>query len=559
MFEIRFSDWLKSRMGWALPVLFFGIITAISAAYNVLQSEQHALEMASVRGRHMFKMIQLTRRWNALHGGVYAPVSEHTQPNPYLNDPKRDITSTEGLKLTKVNPAYMTRQISELSVKEGLVFHITSLNPIRPANAADSWESDALRQFEKGRMEATELITNSSGSVFRYMAPLLVEKACMRCHAQQGYHIGDIRGGISVNINSDEIIAYVSKQSQILLITHLTFFIFVSALSTFSFRRNRQYITDLNGLTNQLESRNAQLQDSQDHLEELVEERTHELSEANERLVTSDMQLIQLNNSLEERVVRRTLELNAAKEASESANIAKSEFLGNISHELRTPLHAILNFSSFGIKKIGSVSEEKIRSYFDNIDISTRRLIALVNELLDVTQFDTGQGELNYQQGDLRSVINDASKAKEDELKERGITLEIKDTNIDTTAIFDRKKIFQIVTNLLSNAITYSSDNQQIKILFDSAEITTDSSAGPAPAILFKVIDRGVGIPDDELESIFDKFVQSSKTRSGAGGTGLGLSISRQIIEKHGGTISAQNNPNGGSQFTVVIPRRSAD
>jgi len=141
----------------------------------------------------------LYRRWAALHGGVYAPVTEQTPPNPYLKVPERDITTPSGKALTLINPAYMTRQVHELGAATyGTRGHITSLNPIRPGNAPDAWEQRALRAFEQGQNEITSLETLNGESYLRFMRPLVTKKSCLKCHETQGYREGDIRGGISI-------------------------------------------------------------------------------------------------------------------------------------------------------------------------------------------------------------------------------------------------------------------------------------------------------------------------------------------------------------------------
>ncbi|NEX19136.1 diguanylate cyclase [Thiorhodococcus mannitoliphagus] len=177
------------------------LIVAASLGWNLEQAERHRERLALEAARSFFQLLVLTRRWNAEHGGVYVPVTEQTQPNPYLKDPDRDIQITNDLTLTKVNPAYMTRQLSELAQKNaGAQFHITSLNPIRPSNAALPWEADALRAFERGTKEFGQVFRGDDQWGYRYMAPLVTEKPCLKCHADQGYREGDIRGGISVTL-----------------------------------------------------------------------------------------------------------------------------------------------------------------------------------------------------------------------------------------------------------------------------------------------------------------------------------------------------------------------
>ncbi len=131
-------------------------------------------------------------------GGVFVPVSDLLQPNPYLEPAGRDILLPDGRTLTRVNPAYMTRLIAELAEENNqILFHITSLNPIRPANAASGWEIQALKSFEmEGKREY--LNWDHDARTYYYMAPLITQESCLVCHARQGYKVGDIRGGISV-------------------------------------------------------------------------------------------------------------------------------------------------------------------------------------------------------------------------------------------------------------------------------------------------------------------------------------------------------------------------
>jgi diguanylate cyclase (GGDEF)-like protein len=141
----------------------------------------------------------LARRWNASHGGVYVPVTEPTRPNPYLDDPRRDIPVAPDLTLTKVNPAFMTRQLSELANQgTGVQFRITSLDPIRPENAPHGWEAAALRRFEQGAEEVGERLAGDGTAGYRYMAPLFTERPCLTCH--ETARLGEVRGGISVTL-----------------------------------------------------------------------------------------------------------------------------------------------------------------------------------------------------------------------------------------------------------------------------------------------------------------------------------------------------------------------
>ncbi len=188
-----------------MTVIFFILawITLVTASflwnYSNAKHEQERIALQSARS--FFDQIVVTRLWNSRHGGVYVPITEKTQPNPYLEIAMRDIKVNDKLSLTKVNPAFMTRQLSEIALEQnGVQFHITSLSPIRPENKATARETVFLKAFEKGVKEKGVLIKEGAKSEYFYMAPLITEKSCLQCHANQGYKVGDVRGGISVTL-----------------------------------------------------------------------------------------------------------------------------------------------------------------------------------------------------------------------------------------------------------------------------------------------------------------------------------------------------------------------
>jgi hypothetical protein len=207
----------KLALVWKLAILAGLIWTVVIAgviSWNIRTSISHSKTLTTYQARAFFQQIVTTRFWNATHGGIYVPITEKTKPNPYLDDPDRDKITVDGLKLTKINPAYMTRQIGEIAFNKNLIwFHITSPKPIRPQNAPESWELQALNLFALGTQEYSEFTESDSGSkLFRYMAPLWVERPCLKCHAKQGYKENDLRGGISITIQADPIINLQNRE-----------------------------------------------------------------------------------------------------------------------------------------------------------------------------------------------------------------------------------------------------------------------------------------------------------------------------------------------------------
>ncbi|MBI4756826.1 MAG: DUF3365 domain-containing protein [Betaproteobacteria bacterium] len=194
----------KQRMDrlFLLIAGFWTLFIAVSAAFAWHQQRAYAEQFAVETARASFNKDLVFRLWGAMHGGVYVPVTPQTPPNPYLEHvPERDITTPSGRPLTLMNPAYMTRQIHELGREHyGITAHITSLNPIRPQNTADLWERRALETFDQGERLFKSVEDMGGQPYLRYMQPMITEKPCLKCHARQGYDVGDVRGGLSVSV-----------------------------------------------------------------------------------------------------------------------------------------------------------------------------------------------------------------------------------------------------------------------------------------------------------------------------------------------------------------------
>ncbi|WP_320170800.1 DUF3365 domain-containing protein [Maridesulfovibrio sp.] len=192
--------------------LIFAVWTVAAGAFLQISLNRlygHALESARIQARTSIEKDIIYRRWNSMFGGVYAPLGEKLLPNPYLDLKNRDLDAGNGLRLTKINPAYMTRQVHELGeTASGLIGHITSLNPIRPENKADDWEREALDRIERhGAKEVSGVRTMDGKEYMRLMIPLVTEESCLKCHAAQGYKAGDVRGGISVSVPLGQVMS----------------------------------------------------------------------------------------------------------------------------------------------------------------------------------------------------------------------------------------------------------------------------------------------------------------------------------------------------------------
>jgi PAS domain S-box-containing protein len=255
--------------------------------------------------------------------------------------------------------------------------------------------------------------------------------------------------------------------------------------------------------------------------------------------------LRQHRDQLEEKVRERTMALHQAKKQAEAAYAAKSEFLANMSHELRTPMHGILSFARFGIDKIDRYDKPQLLDFFHEIHASGERLLGLLTRLLDLSSLESGKMTYHFGLYSLKAVANDAIVAARDRCDTKAIRLDFNPPDFSVKAAFDRDRIRQVIDELLSNAIRYSGTDGVIEVTI------TDLSQ----ELQLSVYDHGIGIPEDELDAIFDSFVQSSRSKDGSGGTGLGLPICRKIIEDHKGMIWAEKRPDKGTVISFRIPK----
>lgn len=489
--KIRTRSTRWKSYAWVLAVVWTVVVGA-SLVWNVVQVRHNTKETMRHHARASFEKDLIWRRWVVGRSGVYVPVSEETPPNPYLSHiEERDITTPSGHRLTLFNPAYVTRQVHELGDNQyGIRGHITSLNPIRPENAPDPWETKALQAFERGETEMSSVEDMEGEEYMRLMRPLVTEEGCLKCHSAQGYKAGDIRGGISISIPMELILAIAQRYTIGLALGHgLLWILGLSGIGLGAQRLTRS-------------------------------ERGRKRAE--EELKENAVQLEQANIHLQE------------------ADRLKTVFFASMSHELRTPLNSIIGFTGIILQGLaGPLSDEQTKQLGMICD-SARHLLNLINDILDVSRIEAGQLETTSEMFDMRETIEKVVEIMTPLAEKKDLVLVAEVAPEVGQITSDRQRVEQILVNLVNNSVKFTEKGE--------VRIECQISNG---LLVTHVVDTGIGIKPEDVGMLFEAFCQTDNRHEG---TGLGLFICKKLVEMLGGELRVQSEWGVGSTFTFTLP-----
>jgi PAS domain S-box-containing protein len=584
------------------------IIVMGSLTWNIVRQKQSTIEVALNEARTVFEKDLNYYRWASEHDGVFVPMTDKTRPNPYLaHMPEHIIYTITGEQLILVNPENMIRQVYDLQTsRHGALGHITSLDPIRPENAADPWEADALRAFEHNPTEITTTEKINGEPYFRMMRPVITEEGCLKCHAAQGYQMGDIRGGISVSVPMAPLLAINRNVIFMLTLAHGVLWslgllgVFVGSYRTREAIREREQAEErtaaiidnmLDGLitldeNGNIESLNAAACKLFDYdffeligrnIDVLVKfTGKHEEGEARRGVLHLDIRdamggqreltgrrkdggTFPLEMSLSEMwmgakhlVIATVRDLTGEKirkaEAMRAGQLAAiGELAAGVAHEINNPINGIINYTQIlmDMEEAEEARDPEREDIMSRIIKEGDRIAVIVRNLLDFAR----QHEDTEQEVRIADVIKDSISLLSYQMQKDGVKVVVNAPAELPVIIGNPQQLRQVFLNLLSNSLyalnqRFQGQHQEKRIEINSTVVVEEEKE----YVRTTLVDQGGGIPDDILERVFDPLFS---TKPSGKGTGLGLSISQSLIRDHEGHLRLDSLP--GLQTTAIV------
>lgn len=448
----------------------------------------------------------------------------------------------------------------------------TNLETRRQADAPDAFELEALEAFnaDKDLKEYYGLVDGDGERVFRYLAPLRMEESCLECHgepageldrfgfAKEGRQVGDLGGAISITMPVDTYLGNIQHNiTQQMILLAATVVVCAAFIMLVVNKLVSRPLAEVEAAASRIEEGDFRVSlkgiGSQDEIEDLArhfESMAHKLGELTENLEQKvEMRTAQLEEANEMLVAQRK-ELERANELLREESACKSDFLAIMSHELRTPLTSILAYAEMWQGKLSG--EDAAAKAVGEILENGQILLGMIDNVLISARIEAGSFETVMEPIDMVDLVDTVEGTVDFLAKKRGITA-LFDVSADVPLFMgDWDKLRRIFVNLVSNAIKFTKRGGQVKM-----EVSYDFRAGD---IVVAVSDNGIGIKEEDLAKIFDRFTQvGSSVKKRQNGSGLGLFVVRDLVRVHGGTIEVKSEYQKGSVFTVKIPARGMD
>ena len=605
--------WTKNYLAFFL--VLWTLLVSASVAWNFYRNHEETHERARIEAQTIFQHNLAYRRWNTLHGGVYAEITPENRPNPFIISPRRDAVTQEGVRLTLINPFQMTKQAYELLSKQSPLASINrtiSLKPLNPENTPDIWEAKALKAFEQGKTEFSEITEINNLPYMRVLKPYITEAPCLGCHGHQGYKAGDIRGAMSIAVPMQPYYESAAATTKITLITHLVLWLIgAGAIALFSrglrryqgaieeserkFRIVSEFAYDFDfwiredgefvfmspsceritgycedefmaqpDLLNTIihpDDRNAY----QNHI---IDFRAPLHDEMEFRIVAKDGQVRWLSHYCGpiyvngEFLGRRASNRDITEKKRLEDKLLQSQkmeslgrFAGGIAHDFNNVLTAINGFTHL-LKDVPEKNDPDSAECIEQISLAVKFGKNLTSNLLTF-----GRKQIIHPAHvELRQIIHAISDMLKTLITD-DIAMNILPGEKERPIFADPYQIGQIIINLCTNAKDAMPHGGELRITTDLVTLGHAAGAGyaaipPGTYTVLSVSDTGTGIDQKTMERIFEPIFS---TKQSGKGTGLGLAIVQSIVQQHHGFMDIESIPNRGTTFRIFFPASAAE
>lgn len=600
--------WAKNYL--VVFLLLWTLLVAVSAAWNFYRNHEETVERARIEARTIFQHNLAYRRWNTALGGVYAEVTSENQPNPFLLSTRRDVVTKEGLRLTLINPFRMTKKAYELLSKQSPLASINrtiSLKPLDPLNTPDNWEANALKAFEEGKTEVSEITEIHGLPYMRVLRPYMTEEGCLKCHGYQGYKAGDIRGAMSIAVPLQPYYDVAADSARIIVMSHLLLWLMGSGtivlfsqglrryqrkieeserkfriVSEFAYdfefwiKENGEFVfmspscERITGYSQSEFMEKPDLLDTIVHPEDrdachghIADFRTSSHEEMEFRIIAKDGQVKWLshycgpiyvdgkflgrrssNRDLTERKKLEDTLLQARKME------ALGQFAGGIAHDFNNVLTAINGFT-YLLKDTPEEMDKDSAECLDQISLAVKFGKNLTSNLLTFGRKQISN-PVNVKLSQIINTISDMLKT----LIPEEIALKISLAEDEGPIFADPYQIGQIIINLCTNAkdAMLLGGKLHIKtelLLLKEKHAGKYSTVTPGTYMMLSVRDTGTGMDEKTMNRIFEPFFS---TKHSGKGTGLGLAIVQSIVRQHHGFIDIESEAHKGTTFKIFFP-----